>query len=191
MRITGGRHRGRRLAAPRGSDLRPTSDRVRESLFNILAHGRHGGDLAGAAVLDAFAGTGALGLEALSRGAAHATFMDIDRAALAGIERTLAVLDEDERASVLRADATRPPTPGASVAIAFLDPPYLSGLAHAAMVALAAAGWFAPGALVVVETEAGEDLTLPPGMELVDDRRYGGTRIMFLRWSSQHHRKPD
>ncbi len=181
MRITGGRHRGRRLTVPRGGELRPTSDRVRESLFNILAHGRHAKTLTGARVLDAFAGTGALGLEALSRGASHVTFMDIDRAALAGIERTLAVLDEDERATVLRADATRPPAPGASVEIAFLDPPYGSDLAGPAMEALAAAGWLAPGALVVVELAKGEELSLSPGMELVDDRRYGNTRIMFLR----------
>ena len=181
MRITGGRHRGRRLDVPHGSDVRPTGDRVRGSLFNILAHGQHGADPTGARVLDAFAGTGALGLEALSRGAAHVTFMDIDRAALAGIERTLAMLDEDERAAVLRADATLPPRPGASVEIAFLDPPYRSGLAGQAMEALATAGWLAPGALVVVELAKGEELSLSPGMELVDDRRYGNTRIMFLR----------
>lgn len=184
MRITGGRHRGRRLAVPRGDDLRPTSERVRESLFNILAHGRHGADLAGAAVLDAFAGTGALGLEALSRGAAHATFMDIDRAALAGIEHTLSVLDEDERATVLRADATLPPRPGASVEIAFLDPPYRSGLAHPAMEALATAGWLAPGALVVVELSAGgEDFDPESKFSLEDTRRYGDTELNFFAYS--------
>ncbi len=181
MRITGGRHRGRRLDVPHGSDVRPTSDRVRESLFNILTHGKHGVEVAGASVLDAFAGTGALGLEALSRGAAHVTFMDIDRAVIALIERTLAMLDEDERATVRRADATLPPRAATAVEIAFLDPPYGSGLAEPALAALADAGWLGPGALVVVELSADEELPLPEGLDIADDRRYGNTRLMFLR----------
>ena len=186
MRITGGRHRGRRLRAPREAELRPTAERARQALFNILAHGRLGGELKGARVLDAFAGTGALGLEALSRGAAHATFLERDRAAIASLRRNLAALEEEERGSVLSADATQPPpaAPGAAVAIAFLDPPYRSGLAGPALTALAARGWLAPGALLAVETAAREDFTPPVGFEIVDERRYGDTRIMFLRWSS-------
>ena len=185
MRITGGRHRGRRLAAPRGRDTRPTSERVRESLFNILAHGQHGADIAGARVLDVFAGTGALGLESLSRGAAHVTFMEIERAKATGIEQTLATLDEEERAAVLRADATRPPRPTSSAAasVVFLDPPYRSGLAGPAMDALATAGWFAPGALVVVEIEAGEALETGPNFNLEDTRRYGDTELKFFVYS--------
>jgi len=180
MRITGGRHRGRRLATPRGSELRPTSDNVRESLFNILAHGRHTKGVTGTRVLDAFAGTGALGLEALSRGATHATFMDTDRAAVTDIKHNLTMLDEDERSTVLRTDTILPPRPAAPVEIAFLDPPYRSGLIHSAIKALATAGWFSPGALLVVELAANEDFPLPPRTTLSDNRRYGDTRIIFL-----------
>ncbi|WP_307832898.1 RsmD family RNA methyltransferase, partial [Azospirillum argentinense] len=115
MRIVGGKHRGRRLAAPGGSDTRPTTDRTRESLFNILSHADWGPDgtdlLEGAVVVDAFCGTGALGLESLSRGAAHASFLDLGRAALDAVRANVAALGEGANAAVLRADATRPPPP--------------------------------------------------------------------------------
>src|SRR5438128_11106570 len=146
MRIVGGKHRGRRLLAPHGDTVRPTSDRAREALFNILSHGVFAGNgipFAGAAVLDAFAGTGALGLEALSRGAAQAVFFERDPEALAVLRENVRRLGEDARAQIMQCDATRPPRAGVSCAVAFLDPPYRSGLSAAALEATAAAGWLA------------------------------------------------
>src|SRR5579864_5800090 len=123
LRIVGGLHRGRRLVAPPGELVRPTSDRAREALFNILSHGTfaaEGSPFAGRPVLDAFAGTGAFGLEALSRGAGAAAFIENDRAALAALRRNIAVLDESERAHVVAGDATRPPRAPFACALAFL-----------------------------------------------------------------------
>ena len=147
MRIVAGSHRGRRLLAPPGETVRPTSDRAREALFNILSHGQlaaGGVPFADAAVLDAFAGTGALGLEALSRGAAAAMFIEQDREALAVLRKNIAALGEGARAQIVPGDATRPPRAMARCAVAFLDPPYRSGLAAPALAALDAAGWLAP-----------------------------------------------
>jgi 16S rRNA (guanine966-N2)-methyltransferase len=196
IRIVAGRHRGRRLAVPeddpRFNTVRPTADRAREGLFNVLAHGDFGrggqSPLSEARVLDAFAGCGALGLEALSRGAAHASFIEIDRRACTTIERNLETLEEVPRGKVLRGDALRPPIARTGACdLVFLDPPYRQSLAEPALTALAAAGWIAPGAVVAVEQERGEDLTPPEGFEALDERRYGRTRFALLgyRASSQ------
>src|SRR5215208_1710821 len=131
LRIVGGVHRGRRLVAPLGDTVRPTSDRAREALFNILSHGRFaasGLPFAGNPVLDAFAGTGALGLEALSRGAGVAVFIEMEREALAALRRNIAALGEEDSAHLVAGDATRPPRAAMRCALAFLDPPYGSGL---------------------------------------------------------------
>ena len=184
MRIIGGRHRGRQLLAPPGAAVRPTSDRAREALFDILSHGRFaasGLPFAGESVLDAFAGTGALGLEALSRGAARAVFIENAADALAALRRNIAALGEGERARILPGDATRPPRASEACALVFLDPPYRSGLAGPALAALAAAGWLAPEALAVVETAAREKMPPPAGFTLLDERRYGAARLTFLR----------
>ena len=184
MRIVGGRHRGRRLVAPPGESVRPTSDRAREALFNILSHGRFaasGLPFAGKPVLDAFAGTGALGLEALSRGASAAVFIETEREALAALRRNIAALGEEDSVRVMASDATRPPRATMRCAVAFLDPPYGSGLAAPALAALAAAGWFAEGALAVVEIAAREPLPVPDGLSLIDERVYGAARLVFLR----------
>jgi 16S rRNA (guanine966-N2)-methyltransferase len=184
MRIVAGRHRGRRLLAPPGETVRPTSDRAREALFNILSHGQLAADgipFAGAAVLDAFAGTGALGLEALSRGAAEVFFIEREREALAILRHNIAALGEDARARVVPGDATRPPRAPSACALAFLDPPYRSGLAAAALGALDAAGWLAPEALAVAELAAREELRPPAGFNLLDERVYGAARLIFLR----------
>ena len=188
MRIVAGRHRGRRLLAPPGETVRPTSDRAREALFNILSHGRlaaEGMPFAGAAVLDAFAGTGALGLEALSRGAAEATFIEQDREALATLRRNIAALGEDGRARIVPGDATHPPRAPSAYALVFLDPPYSSGLAAAALTALDAAGWLMPDALAVVELAAREHLAPPAGFSFVDERVYGAARLLFLRRAAE------
>jgi 16S rRNA (guanine966-N2)-methyltransferase len=183
MRIVAGRHRGRRLLAPPGETVRPTSDRAREALFNIVSHGKFAGagvPFAQKAVLDAFAGTGALGLEALSRGAAGAVFIEQDREALAILRKNIEALGEGARARVVPGDATRPPRATSACAVVFLDPPYRSGFADPALAALAAAGWLAPDALAVVELAAREDFTLPAGFTLLEERVYGAARLVFL-----------
>jgi len=184
LRIVGGVHRGRRLTVPLGDAVRPTSDRTREALFNILSHGGFaagGLPFADRPVLDAFAGTGAFGLEALSRGASSAAFIENGREAIAILRRNIAALDEEDRAHVLAGDATRPPRAGFASALAFLDPPYRSGLAASALTALAAAGWLAADALAVIEIAASEEFSSPAGFARVDERVYGAARLVFLR----------
>ena len=148
MRIVGGRHRRRRLEAPKGRGVRPMTDRTRESLFDVLQHsgwGAKGGDpLVDAAVLDAFCGTGALALEALSRGAAGAWLLDISLESLAVASRNVTALGETVRATLLRADATRPPPATAAATVAFIAPPYDRNLAPLALAALLTRGWLAP-----------------------------------------------
>ncbi|MEM0947525.1 MAG: 16S rRNA (guanine(966)-N(2))-methyltransferase RsmD [Pseudomonadota bacterium] len=183
MRIVGGEWRGLGLAEVGKGDpqshLRPTSDRVRESLFNILEHGAYRGALDGARVLDLFAGTGALGLEALSRGAERAMFVDQGRAAQKILSDNIARTRADARAVVLRADATRLPQntyPPATVI--FLDPPYGKGLGARALASATAQGWLAPDSLIIWEDAAPQ--TAPQGYSLTEHRRFGGTHITFL-----------
>ncbi|MGE0716592.1 MAG: 16S rRNA (guanine(966)-N(2))-methyltransferase RsmD [Alphaproteobacteria bacterium] len=183
LRIVAGRHRGRALEAPPGLSVRPTGARVREAAFDILVHGAPASlcDLDGARVLDAFAGSGAMGLEALSRGAAFATFIEKDRAAVSLLEANIARLGEGSRARVVAGDALRPPPPSAGPAsILFLDPPYAPGVAAEALAALARAGWVAPGAVAVVETGSRDPVDPPPGFRTLDVRRYGRSAIAFL-----------
>ncbi|HEX3953179.1 MAG TPA: 16S rRNA (guanine(966)-N(2))-methyltransferase RsmD, partial [Stellaceae bacterium] len=164
--------------------VRPTSDRAREALFNILSHGEFAADglpFAERPVLDAFAGTGAFGLEALSRGASAAAFIDNNREALATLRRNVAALGESDRAQIVAGDVTRPARAGFACAVAFLDPPYGSGLAGPALAALAAAGWLAPDSLVIVEVAAREELSAPAAFTLLDERVYGAARLVFLR----------
>lgn len=184
LRIVGGVHRGRRLTVPLGDAVRPTSDRAREALFNILSHGGFaagGLPFADRPVLDAFAGTGAFGLEALSRGASAAAFIENGREALAALRHNIAALGEEDRAHVIAGDATRPPRAGFTCTLAFLDPPYRSGLAEPALTGLAAAGWLAADALAVVEIAASEEFPSPVGFARVDERVYGAARLVFLR----------
>ena len=185
LRIVGGIHRGRRLVVPPGDAVRPTSDRAREALFNILSHGgfaASGLPFADRPVLDAFAGTGALGLEALSRGASAAAFIDIGRDALAALRRNVTALDEEDRVHIIAGDATRPPRAAFACAVAFLDPPYGSGLAASALPALAAAGWLAAESLAVVELAAAEEWAPLSGFAPIDERVYGAARLVFLRY---------
>ena len=184
MRIIAGRHRGRRLVAPVGTATRPTADRVRQALFDMLWHAPWAGRAAvdGAVVLDAFAGTGALGLEALSRGAARATFLETDASALRALRANIAACREEERCAVLPTDAARPPRATAACTLVFLDPPYGEGLLETSLRALSAAGWVAPGALVCAETPAGPDGAAPPtGFSLLAERAHGPARVLFLR----------
>jgi 16S rRNA (guanine966-N2)-methyltransferase len=186
MRIVGGARRGTRLAGPGAGDpaagLRPTSDRAREALFNLLAHGGYAAPPPpeGMRVLDLFAGTGALGLEALSRGAAAAAFVETSRPALALVRDNVARLGADAQARVFERDATRlGANSEAPFDLAFLDPPYGRGLGERALAAALAGGWLAPGALVA--WEEGETIRPPAGLTLLDARRYGGAMISLLR----------
>jgi 16S rRNA (guanine966-N2)-methyltransferase len=184
MRIIGGERRGLKLAevgaGDRAAHLRPTADRVREAVFNLLTNGMQGDPVTGARVLDLFAGTGALGLEALSRGAAWATFVDDGAAALALIRANVARMRAAGVADILRRDATRlGPNWGAPYGLVFLDPPYGKGLGAAALAAAASGGWLAPAALVVWED--GAPPVPPPGLAPLDQRRYGDSWITLLQ----------
>ncbi|QIE46657.1 16S rRNA (guanine(966)-N(2))-methyltransferase RsmD [Pseudohalocynthiibacter aestuariivivens] len=182
MRIIGGDFRGRRLASVGKGDvaaqLRPTADRVRESLFNVLSNS-HGVPHPDARVLDLFAGTGALGLEALSRGAAHVCFVENGRKAQGLLSENIALCRAEDETRVLRRDARRiGALDGAAYDLVFLDPPYARGLGEQALAAALDGGWLAPGALVVWEESA---VVAPPaGLTVLDARRYGDTQITLL-----------
>jgi 16S rRNA (guanine966-N2)-methyltransferase len=188
MRIVAGRHRGRRIAAPEGHDVRPTSDRAREALFNILEHGHFTADgtspLIDARVLDVFAGSGALGLEALSRGAAHLTCIETGATARSTLRANAKALGESTRVTVLQGDATKPPTATEPCRLVLMDPPYRSGLAAPALAALAERGWLAEGAICVAEISAAEGLQPPAGFTPLDERRYGKAKLVFLRYGA-------
>jgi 16S rRNA (guanine966-N2)-methyltransferase len=183
MRIVGGALRGRALSGPRAQAIRPTSDRLRESVFDILAH-RFGDPVSGAAVIDLFAGTGALGLEALSRGAARALFVDDGTEARALLRANIEALGVGGVARIFRRDATKlgAAPPGEAFSLAFLDPPYGKGLAEPALVALVEGGWLAPDALVVIEESADAVVASPPPLKQEDARRYGDTQFLFARY---------
>lgn len=182
MRIAGGRLRNRPLHAPAGRATRPTSDRVREAIFNVLAHGIEDFALEGARVLDLFAGTGALGLEALSRGARFALFVEESASARAAIRRNAETLDVTGQIKIWRRDATKlGPCAPAPFGLAFIDPPYGRGLGEAALGQLVAGGWLERGAVVVVEETERAAVAAPEGLTLLDARVYGDTKVMFLR----------
>ena len=185
MRIIGGTARGLHLTPVGVGDpkahLRPTSDRVREAIFNLLINGGYGNPVAGAQVLDVFAGTGALGLEALSRGAARAVFLENGAVGLALLKKNIALMRAEDRCEVMRRDATKPVLPPAMrFDLVFLDPPYGKGLGEVALAALAS--WLAPEALIVWE-ESAPPAPLP-GFDVLDQRKYGDTVITILRASA-------
>ena len=181
MRIVGGSLRGRRLRAPAGARVRPTAERVREALFDILAHGGMAGPLEGARVVDLFAGTGALGLEALSRGAAALTAVEGEADARGVLRANIEALGCGDRASVLVCDATRLPPAQAACDLALLDPPWRSNLAAPALAALVDGGWLARDATVVVEHGVDDPFEPPATLAPRDHRRYGRTALTFLR----------
>jgi len=182
VRIVGGRLRGRALAAPKTQAIRPTSDRLRESLFNILVHA-YGDPVSGARVLDLFAGTGALGLEALSRGAAFALFVDDGTEARALQRANVEALGLGGVTRIFRRDATKlgPAHPVEPFGLAFLDPPYGKGLAEQALAAAREGGWLKPDALIVVEEAKDAAFTAPTGFAELERRAYDDTELMFLR----------
>jgi 16S rRNA (guanine966-N2)-methyltransferase len=182
MRIVGGRLRSRPLAGPTSDAVRPTSDRSREALFNILAHA-YGDPVSGARVLDLFAGTGALGLEAISRGAAHALFVDEGVQARALLRQNIETLGLGGITRIFRRDATKlgPAHPLEPFDLVFLDPPYGKGLAEKALASAREGGWLKPEALIVVEEAAEAGFTAPDGFEELERRRYDDTEFVFLR----------
>jgi 16S rRNA (guanine966-N2)-methyltransferase len=182
MRIVGGRWRGRTLQAPRTAAIRPTADRLRESLFNILVHA-HGDPVTGARVLDLFAGTGALGLEAHSRGAAFVLFVDEGAEARALLRGNVDALGAGGASKVYRRDATRlgPAHPMEPYSLVFLDPPYGKGLAERALTSAREGGWLTPDALIVVEEAADTGFSAPAGFEEIERRKYGDTQVVFLK----------
>jgi 16S rRNA (guanine966-N2)-methyltransferase len=184
MRIVGGRLRGRALAAPKSQEIRPTADRLRESLFNILIHA-YGDPVAGARVLDLFAGTGALGLEALSRGAAFALFVDDGAQARALLRQNVEALGLAAMTRIFRRDAAMlgAAHPVAPFSLVFLDPPYGKGLAEKALASARDGGWLTEDALIVVE-EAAEMFKAPAGYEEIERRAYDDTEFVFLRPAS-------
>jgi len=182
VRIVGGRLRGRTLASPASRDIRPTADRLRESVFNILTHA-YGDPIGGARVLDLFAGTGALGIEAISRGAAFALFVDNGAEARALLRNNVEALALGGVTKVFRRDATNlgPAHPVEPFSLVFLDPPYGKGLAEKALVSLREGGWLTPGALVVVEEATAATFKAPEGFEELERRAYDDTEFVFLR----------
>jgi len=181
MRVVGGRLRGRTLAAPASQAIRPTADRLRESLFNILIHA-YGDPVAGARVLDLFAGTGALGIEALSRGAAFALFVDDGAEARALMRENVAALGLGGTSRIFRRDATKlgPAHPLEPFSLVFLDPPYGRGLAEQALASARAGDWLTADAIVIVEEATKANFAAPEGFLERERRRYDDTEIIVL-----------
>src|ERR671936_1407171 len=185
MRVVGGRLKGRSLASPASREIRPTADRLRESVFNILTHA-YDNPIEGARVLDLFAGTGALGIEAVSRGAAFALFVDNGAEARALLRNNVEALALGGVTKVYRRDATDlgPAHPVEPFSLVFLDPPYGKGFAEQALAALRDGGWLTPGALLVVEEAKSAAFAVPEGFDELERRAYDDTEFVFLRASA-------
>ncbi|MFO1034730.1 MAG: 16S rRNA (guanine(966)-N(2))-methyltransferase RsmD [Hyphomicrobiales bacterium] len=183
MRIVGGKFRGHSLAGPQSFATRPTSDRVRESIFNILAHGIEGLEIEGARVLDLFAGTGALGFEALSRGARFCQFVEEGAEARGVIRRNADALGIIGLGKIWRRDATKlgPCAPQTPFDLVFADPPYNKGLGEQALASLVEGQWLSPGGIVVLEEAEKAEVADVPGLTLLDIRIYGDTQVRFYR----------
>lgn len=181
MRIVAGKFKGRALVTPAGGGTRPTSDRVREAVFNILAHGMPGFEIVDARVIDLFAGTGALGIEALSRGAHYCLLVEQDVEARGVIRRNIEAFGLTGVARIYRRDATDMGPAGnvEPFTLVFLDPPYGKGLGEKALASLIGGGWLAPGAAIVFEERAGTRIAWPEEVATVDERTWGDTTVFF------------
>ena len=178
-RIIAGKYRGRRLEVPAGKAVRPTSSRMRERVFSILEHGRYP-DMADARVADLFAGSGALGLEALSRGAASVTFVEKSPASVACLRTNIRALGADKNATLLQTSARNLPAAQAPYTFVFMDPPYGKGLVEPTLEGLVSAGWVATNSVIICELESDSPLSHPTTLEIVDDRTQGKQRTVFL-----------
>ena len=183
MRIVGGKHRGRRLTSPKSMSIRPTSDRARESLFNIIAHKNYGGLPKGKTVLDVFAGTGALGFEALSRGAREVHFIEWGKSATKIIQQTACDLDETSKIKLLICDATQPGPATQFFDLVLMDAPYMSGQSELCLQALAVGGWLGKKCICCVELAKKEPFQASTGFTILDQRNYGAASIVILRWN--------
>lgn len=179
MRIIGGKYRGRRLISPDDRHIRPTSDRLRESLFNMIQHGPYP-DLDGARVLDMFAGTGAFGLEALSRGAAHVTFLDTDRRSLKLIHQNVDLLNGKEITTIECANATKPFSNIGNFDIIFLDPPYKKDLLGPTLQNIQLQGLASPESLIITESSKDEDIVFNEFFKIIIQKNIGSSQICFL-----------
>jgi 16S rRNA (guanine966-N2)-methyltransferase len=190
LRIVSGEFRGKALVAPKGHATRPTSDRARQAIFNILEHAPWSAGLRGRRVIDLFAGSGALGFEALSRGAGFCLFVETDEAARGAIRENVDAMGLFGRTRVHRRSAidlgVRPGADGPAFHLAFLDPPYAKGLGEEALARLRDGGWLAPGAIVVFERGSSEPPFSVEGYELLDARDYGAARVSFLRYAGSN-----
>jgi 16S rRNA (guanine966-N2)-methyltransferase len=184
MRIVGGQFKGREIVAPPGRDTRPTSDRARESIFNVLAHAPWSSGVDGRRVIDLFAGSGALGLEAMSRGAAFALFVETDVTARGAIRDNIEAFGLFGSTRIHRRDATdlgmKPAGLGEPFEVVFLDPPYGKGLGERAMARLREGGWITDDALIIFEVGA-EEAPQFPAFTVLDERRYGAAKVLFLK----------
>lgn len=183
MRIVAGKFRGQQLTAPKDTTTRPTGDRVREALFNILEHGIEGFAIDGARVLDLFAGTGALGLEALSRGAKYALFIDDSAQARGLIRRNIEALNLTGIAKIWRRSATKlgPAGKVEPFDLVFLDPPYGTELGEEALASVRDGGWIEHGGIAILEEAVGSEIAVPEGYERLDERTYGDTKFLIFR----------
>jgi 16S rRNA (guanine966-N2)-methyltransferase len=184
MRIVGGQFKGRAIVAPQGRDTRPTGDRARESVFNVLAHAEWSPGIEGRRVLDLFAGSGALGIEAMSRGAAFALFVETEAAARGAIRDNIEAFGLFGTTRIHRRDATdlgmKPAGLNEPFDLVFLDPPYGKGLGERALAALGDGGWITPDATIVFEVGAGE-APVTPAFQTLDERTYGAAKVLFLK----------
>ena len=178
MRIVGGKYRGKKLWAPQGKNVRPTSERAREAIFNIL-YSKLGGDYSQLNLLDIFCGTGAFGFEALSRGFKHVSFVDTDTAPILHNAKLFA--SEQEKFEIIKADATHLPHAKRRYDIIFMDAPYAKGLTAAAVEQIIKNDWPAERAILIIEIRKDEDLDLPSDYELIDERIYGLARMLFIQ----------
>jgi len=178
-RIIAGRFRGRALEVPEGKDIRPTTERMRERVFSMLQHSRYP-DLLDARVLDLYAGTGGLGLEALSRGAAHVTFVEKAPLGLGVLTRNIRALKADDQTAIIRGSATALPMASAPCDFIFMDPPYREGLVRPTLDAILKGGWLADDGVIIIEQATDDPLDLPEPLALIDDRSQGQQRTLFV-----------
>ncbi len=181
MRIIAGKFRGVKLLSPKGENTRPTADKARESLFNILDHGKFSKILRGAKIVDIFAGTGALGLEAMSRGAKSAVFFEQDNNAIATLKANINKCKINDDCQINRTTALQPPQRNITYDILFFDPPYHQEFADKSLIAFDNIGWIGKDSLNIIQTHPKDQFTMPDGFELIDQRKYGAAKFLFIK----------
>ncbi len=182
MRIISGKHRGRRIEAPEGKEVRPTTARSREAIFNILQHGEYGDkQVLKGRVADIFCGSGAMGLEALSRGASHVTFVDKNRISLEAAEFNIAQFKEQENSTLLRADSSQLPAAPKPYDLLILDPPYDTNLGRKSLKTALDGGWIHADTAIVLEQGVKDEIKVPKGLEILDVRKYSNSHILFIQ----------